>query len=136
MARVGLTALLIPVVFAGVLLPAPRVSVLVVSESGVPAYSEALGGVSAALPPGTFRIVDAGGKTFERDFAVAMENGESRVVIAVGSRALEEVRTHRPGVPIVAAMNACRAGSAEAGLAQGVPVAWIWISPSRPSWQP
>jgi len=99
----GITVLLIPV-FAAVLLPASRVSVLVVSESGVEAYGEALNGLSAVLPAGTFRLVDVGGKTFERDFAGAMENGESRVVIAVGSRALAEVRAHHPGVPVVSAM--------------------------------
>jgi len=103
MPRMGVIASLVPAVFAVAVLPASRVSVLVVCEPGVEAYNEALSGVSAVLPAGTFRLVDVGSKTFDRDFAGAVDN-ETRVVIAVGGRALAEVRAHHPGVPVVAAM--------------------------------
>jgi putative tryptophan/tyrosine transport system substrate-binding protein len=104
MPRLGVTALLVPAVFASAVLPASRVSVVVVTESGVEAYDQALGGVGALLPAGTFRLVDAGGKTFTSDLAGALENSESRVVIAVGSRALAEVRAHHASLPIVSAL--------------------------------
>ncbi len=115
MPRLGMTALLMPAIFAASVLPASRISVLVVSESGVAAYGEAVGGVSAVLPAGSFRLVDVGVKTFDRDLANIMENGESRVVIAVGSRALFEVRAHHPGVPVVSAM-VLRGNDAEPGV--------------------
>jgi ABC-type uncharacterized transport system substrate-binding protein len=115
MPRLGVTAFLIPALFAAAVLPASRVSVLVVSESGVEAYSEALSGIGEVLPAGSFRLVDVGGTTFERDFASAMESNESRVVIAVGSRALSEVRAHHPGTPVVSAM-VLRGNDAEPGI--------------------
>ena len=99
MPRLGVTALLVPAVFAATLLPASRLSVLVVAESGVDAYDQAVGGVSAILPPGTFQLVDV-----DHDFAKAFENTEPRVVIAVGSRALAEVRARHVSSPIVSAM--------------------------------
>jgi ABC-type uncharacterized transport system substrate-binding protein len=98
-----MTALL-PALFAAVVRPASPVSVLVISESGVDAYAAALGGLSAVLPAGSFRLVDAGGRTFDRDFTGALEDYEPRVVIAVGSRALALVRAHRPAVPVISAM--------------------------------
>jgi ABC-type uncharacterized transport system substrate-binding protein len=104
MSRLGIAAALMPAVFAAALLPASRLSVLVVSESGVEAYNQALGGVGAVLPAGTFQVVDAGGKTFDRDLGKALENNEPRVAIAVGSRALAEVRARHPALPLVAAM--------------------------------
>ena len=103
MSRLGVT-LLVPAMFAAAVRPASRVSVLVVSESGVDAYSEALGGGSAALPAGTFRVLDAGGRTFDADFAGALKSAEARVVIVVGSRALAAVRARPVPVPVVAAM--------------------------------
>lgn len=91
------------VAFAATVLPASQISVLVVCEPGVEAYNDALSGVTAVLSPDTFRQMDAGSKTFDRDFARALED-ETRVVIAVGGRALSKVRGHHPGVPIVSVM--------------------------------
>jgi ABC-type uncharacterized transport system substrate-binding protein len=85
-------------------MPASRPPVLVVSESDVDAYNEALGGVSSVLPPGTFRVIDAAARTFDRDLNGALEDNEARVVIAVGSRALAGVRAHHPAEPVIAAM--------------------------------
>ena len=104
MPRMGVTALLLPALFAAVVRPASPVSVLVVSESGVDAYSEALGGLRTVLPAGSFRLVDAGGKTFDHDLNGALESNESRVVIAMGSHALAVVRAHHPAVPVISAM--------------------------------
>jgi len=104
MSRLAVTGLLLPVLFAAAGLPASRVSVVVVSESGVDAYAAALDGVTAALPEGAFRLVDAAGKTFDRDFAAALESTDSRALIAVGSRALAEVRARHIAAPLVAAM--------------------------------
>ena len=117
MSRLGIAAVLVPAAFAAAAaLPAARLSVLVVSESGVEAFNEALGGVSATLPAGTFRVVDAGGKTFDRDLGRALENNEARVVIALGSRALAEVRGRHGALPVVAAMVLRHASDAESGI--------------------
>jgi ABC-type uncharacterized transport system substrate-binding protein len=97
-------ALFMPALFAATVLPASRVSVLVVSESGVEAYGETLAGVSAVLPAGTFQMVDTADKTFEHDLAGALQNKEFRVAIAVGSRALAAMRTHPAPLPVVSAM--------------------------------
>jgi putative ABC transport system substrate-binding protein len=115
MPRLGVTALIVPLMFAAGSLPASHVSVLVVSESGVDAYREALDGVTAVLPAGDFRVLDAGDKAFENDFAGALEGGQARVVIAVGSRALAAVRAHRSAIPVVSAM-ALHAGGNEPGI--------------------
>jgi len=116
MPRLGITALLLPVVFAAAVPPPSRVSVLVVSESGVDAYTEAMGGVAAALPAGSFRMVDAGSKTFESDLASALESNLSPVVIALGSRALAAVRArHTAARPVVSAM-VLRGGDAEPAI--------------------
>jgi len=104
MSRLGVTALVVPAVFAAVVLPASRTSVLVVSESGVDAYNEAVGGISSVLPAGTFRVIDTAAKTSDRDLRGALEDGEYRVAIAVGSRALAAVRAHHPAEPVIAAM--------------------------------
>jgi putative ABC transport system substrate-binding protein len=100
-----LSALLAPALFAAAAVAASRVSVLVVSEPGVEAYGQALAGVTAALPAGTYRVVETG-KTFEQDLTGALENGEPRVVIAVGSGALAQVRARHATVPLVAALVA------------------------------
>jgi ABC-type uncharacterized transport system substrate-binding protein len=104
MSRVGITALLVPALFAAAVLPASRVSVLVVSEPGMDAYHEALSGVSSVLPSGTFRLIDAAAKTFDHDWTSALEGDELRVVIAVGSRALAEVRARHPALPVISTM--------------------------------
>jgi ABC-type uncharacterized transport system substrate-binding protein len=100
----GMTALLVPALFAAAVLPASRVSVLVVSESGVDVYNEALSGVGSVLPPGTFRFIDAAAKTFDHEWSSALESGETRIVIAVGSRALAAVRAHHPATPVISTM--------------------------------
>jgi ABC-type uncharacterized transport system substrate-binding protein len=97
-------ALLLPTLFTGSVLPASRPPVVVVSESGVDAYNEALSGVSSVLPAGTFRLVDAGGKAVDREIAAALEGTEARVMIAVGSRALAEVRSRHASMPVVSTM--------------------------------
>jgi ABC-type uncharacterized transport system substrate-binding protein len=103
MSRLGI-ALLAPALFAATAIPASNASVLVVFESGVDAYAQVVSGVSAALPGGTFRVLDAAGQNFERDFSSALEGNEARVLIAVGSRAMAAARAHRVSLPMVASM--------------------------------
>lgn len=112
MPRVGVT-MMVPAIFASVMLAASRISVLVVSESGVEAYHDALGGITSVLPAGTFRVIDAAAKTFDRDLSGALEEDDSRVVIAVGSRALAGVRAHHPAGTVISAM--VLSGSEEPG---------------------
>ena len=104
MPRLGVTVLAVPALFAATVLPASRTPVLVVAESGVEAYIEALGGITSVLPAGTFRVIDAAAKTFDRDLSGALEENDSRAVIAVGSRALAGVRAHHPAEPVIATM--------------------------------
>jgi putative tryptophan/tyrosine transport system substrate-binding protein len=100
MPRLGIAAALIPALLAGAL-PAAHFSVLVVTESGVEAYTEAVNGVSSVLPAGTFQVLDVADKTLERELA---GSGETRVTIAVGSRALAVVRAQSVSGQVVAAM--------------------------------
>jgi ABC-type uncharacterized transport system substrate-binding protein len=95
-----MTALFLPALFAASRLPAAQIAVVVVSEAGVEAYTEAVEGVSAALPAGTFRVVDGSAP----DLAGALESKDLRVVIAIGSRALDVVRARHPAAPLVSAM--------------------------------
>lgn len=99
MSRLAIAALLLPGLLAAGL-SAPQVSVVVVAEPGVDAYTEAVEGLSAVLPGGSFRIVAVGA----RDLAVTVESKDARVVIAVGRRALDEVHAHHVLAPLVTVM--------------------------------
>jgi ABC-type uncharacterized transport system substrate-binding protein len=88
---------------AAVARPAPA-SVLVVTESGVPAYAEALEGLTGGLGATTVRVVDIQGANGADDLARSLEARETQVVVAVGSRALAELHAHRTALPVVAAM--------------------------------
>lgn len=104
MPRLGLAAILLPAWFCAAGLPAPHAAVLVVGEPAVSAYSEAITGIGAALPPGSSRLLDVTAAGFDRDLAAALEDRELRAVIAVGSRALAEVRAKHTAVPVIASM--------------------------------
>jgi ABC-type uncharacterized transport system substrate-binding protein len=77
---------------------------LVVTESGVPAYAEALEGLTGGLGATTVRVVDIQGANGADDLARSLEARETQVVVAVGSRALAELHAHRTALPVVAAM--------------------------------
>ncbi len=79
-------------------------SVVVVAESGVPAYGEAVEGLTGGLGPGVARVVDLRGTDAAGDLKRSLEARETRVVVAVGSRALAELRARRTGLPVVATM--------------------------------
>ncbi|HUI54050.1 MAG TPA: ABC transporter substrate binding protein [Bryobacteraceae bacterium] len=100
MARPGLIALMAPLLAAAGL-PASQRATVVVYESGVEAYEEILKGLAAVLGPNSFRAVDLQAATAERDLAGALDNTDVRRVIAVGSRAVAEVRAHHAAAPLV-----------------------------------
>jgi ABC-type uncharacterized transport system substrate-binding protein len=79
-------------------------SVVVIAESGVPAYGEALEGLTGGLGPGVARVVDIRSGSAGNDLRRSLEAPEARVVVAVGSRALAELRARRTALPVVATM--------------------------------
>jgi ABC-type uncharacterized transport system substrate-binding protein len=83
--------------------PAPG-SVVVVTESGVPAYAEAVEGLTGSLGANLTRVVDLRAAGAASDLARSLEARETRVAVAVGVRALAELRARKTGVPVVAAM--------------------------------
>jgi ABC-type uncharacterized transport system substrate-binding protein len=83
--------------------PAPAV-VLVVTESGVPAYADAVEGLTGELGANLGRIVDIRAATAANDLARLLEARDTRVVVAVGSRALAELQARRTALPVVATM--------------------------------
>jgi len=98
------TSFLAPVLLAAAVAePAPG-SVVVVAESGVAAYGEALEGLRAGLGPGVARVVDLGGAGGAGELRRSLEAREARVVVAVGTRALAELRARRIALPVVATM--------------------------------
>ena len=103
MAAWGTTLLARMLLAAAVAEPAPG-SVLVVAESGIAAYSDAVEGLTGGLGPGVARVVDVRGAGAARDLTRSLEARETRVVVAVGSRALAELRARRTLLPVVATM--------------------------------
>jgi ABC-type uncharacterized transport system substrate-binding protein len=88
---------------AAVAEPVPG-SVVVVAEGGVPAYGEAVEGLTGGLGPGVARVVDLRGASAGNDLRQSLEARETRVVVAVGSRAVAELRARRTALPVVATM--------------------------------
>jgi ABC-type uncharacterized transport system substrate-binding protein len=98
------TAWLARILLAAVMVkPAPP-AVVVVTESGVPAYGDAMEGLIAGLGANAGRIVDVRAATASADLARALEARDTRLVVAVGSRALAELQVRKTGLPIVASM--------------------------------
>jgi ABC-type uncharacterized transport system substrate-binding protein len=88
---------------AAVATPVPG-SVVVVAESGVPAYGEAVEGLTGGLGPGVARVVDLRGAGAAGDLKRSLEAPATRLVVAVGSRALAELRARGTALPVVATM--------------------------------
>jgi ABC-type uncharacterized transport system substrate-binding protein len=104
-----MTAAWVTPLFARVLLAAAMAepvpgSVVVVAESGVPAYGEAVEGLTGGLGPGVARIVDLRAASAAGELTRSLGARETRVVVAVGSHALAELQARRIGLPLVATM--------------------------------
>ena len=95
--------------------PADPAGLVVVSESSVPAYALAVEGIGTSFSPG-LRVVDLEKAESARQLAALLDSRETRAVIAVGVRALSEVRAHNSAVPVVAAMMKGGASSARADV--------------------
>ena len=115
MPRMGIVAILMPTLFCAAGLPASHVSVLVITEPAVSAYGEAMAGIGAVPPPASSRVLDLTAADFERDLAAVLEGRELRVVIAVGSRALSEVKARHIAIPVIASMT-LRSADMDAGV--------------------
>ena len=86
-------------------LSAPHAAIVVAYESAVEAYAEAAAGAAGELDPRVARLVDLSGPTGSGELARGLNAGDVRVVIAVGSRALAEVRAQKAAAQVVAAMT-------------------------------
>ena len=78
-------------------------AVLVVYESGVEAFGEALNGVRAAVGPSGIQSVDLRAASPDARLARAL-TGDIQAIVAVGSQALAGVKALNPGVPVVVTM--------------------------------
>lgn len=78
-------------------------AVVVVYESGVEAFRDALGGVRAAIGPAAIQAVDLRTSDSESRLTQALV-GDVQVVVAMGSPALAAVKARAPGAPVIATM--------------------------------
>jgi putative ABC transport system substrate-binding protein len=80
-------------------------SVVVVASAGVEAHRSALAGIQAAMgmAPSQIRVLDLTEARSEQQSGVSLAAGV-RVIIAVGSEALEIVNAGRPSVPVISTM--------------------------------
>jgi putative ABC transport system substrate-binding protein len=85
-------------------MPTSQSGIVVVYESGVDAYTEALEGIGAGLDGHRVRAIDLKTAPACGELAHLLGSGEARLAIAVGSRALAEVQARKAGVPLVATM--------------------------------
>ena len=96
-----MTWVLAPVLFAAASMSPGNAAIVVAYESGVDAYAEALEGVASSLGPNV-RAVDL--QAAGSDLTRALSARDVQLVIVVGSRAMAEVQSRRPAVPVVATM--------------------------------
>jgi ABC-type uncharacterized transport system substrate-binding protein len=95
----------------GTLLSAPDLragspSVVVVASAGVEAHRSAVAGIQAALgiAPSQIRILDLTDARNEQKSGVSLATPGIRVIIAVGSEALDIVNAGHPAVPVISTM--------------------------------
>jgi ABC-type uncharacterized transport system substrate-binding protein len=97
----GVTWAWAPLLLAAAL-PAAPANVLVVAESGVEAYAEALEGIDSVLGGNRYTRFDL--RQDGADLGRALAAPDLRVVIAVGSRAVADVSVRQPNVPVIGSM--------------------------------
>jgi hypothetical protein len=81
-----------------------QANIVVAFESGVDAYTEALEGIRAGAGPSPLTLVDLHAASGAEELTRAISARDTRIVIAVGSRALKEVQIRKPAAPVIAAM--------------------------------
>jgi putative ABC transport system substrate-binding protein len=84
--------------------PQVHAAVVVAYESGVGAYMEAVEGVRAGMGDTVLLLVDLQAPGGAAELAGALGARDTRLVIAVGARALSEVQSRRPAAPVFAAL--------------------------------
>jgi len=84
--------------------PPVQASVVVAYESDVGAYGEALEGVRAGLGDTLPLVIDLHTPGGTAELARALGSRDTRVVIAVGARALSEVQSRKPAARVFGAM--------------------------------
>jgi ABC-type uncharacterized transport system substrate-binding protein len=87
---------------AAISLPASHAAIVVVYEPGVDAYAEALEGLGAGLGANAFRVVELPGA--EPGLTRTLNAKDTQLIIAIGSRALAAVQSHKPAALVLATM--------------------------------
>jgi len=90
--------------WAGVSLFASQPAALVVYDSGVEAFGEALDGLKAELSPAGIEALDLRAAGAQIELARLLGRHEVRLAIAIGSESLAAVRAANAGVPVIATM--------------------------------
>jgi len=98
-------------------------AVLVTYESGVEAYAEAFDGLKASLGPGQIQAIDVNAAGATNALAEALSSRDTSVVVAIGTRALGEVRRGKTSAPVVAAMVLGAAEGATSHIDLEIPLA-------------
>ena len=83
-------------------LPTAHAAIVVLYEPGVDAYSEAFEGLCAGLGGNAVRVVDL--RQGEPTLTRALSAKDTQLIVAVGSRALAEVQSHKVSAPVVGTM--------------------------------
>ena len=98
----GIVSTLGRLLLAAVTFPASHAAIIVVSEPGVEAYTQAVEGVAAVLGPNTFHVVAL--REGDPAFSRILSARDTQLVIAVGRRALAAVQPLRGSLPVISTM--------------------------------
>jgi len=90
--------------WAGMGLYSSQPAALVVYDSSVEAFGEALDGVKAVLGPAGIEVVDLRAPGIEAELTRMLGRREFRVTIVIGTESLAAVRAQNAGVPVIATM--------------------------------
>jgi len=88
---------------AAVIVPPLPARIVVVTESGVEAFVEAVDGLTARLGAEA-RVIDIHASRARAELTEALQNRDTQLIVAVGGRALAEVQLRKPGQPVISTM--------------------------------
>lgn len=98
----GVISVLSSLLLAAASLPVAQGAIVVAYESGVDAYAQALEGLSGALGSNNLRLLDL--RASGADLGSAVSGRDVQLVIAIGSRARDDVQARKLAVPTLATM--------------------------------
>jgi len=100
----GITRVLVALLFASAGFPAPSTVVLTAFESNNEAFGEALAGLRTVLGANGAQIIDLHTAGAESELDRALSRSDVGVLVAVGSESLTAVRARNFNVPVIATM--------------------------------